>query len=172
MDNIRRNRKPLRLENYDYAANGIYFITICTHGKEKTLCSILRRGDPCGLPRTELSELGTFAEETIREIEVAEAVTVDKYVIMPNHVHLLIILSASTPDSRKEIPLLGEMLRSDKRVAVFAENVTTTFPESSANTNHWLLTNGLPYANPATGKWGKSGSAPTTTILSAINKTI
>ena len=29
------------------------------------------------------------------------------------------------PDSRKEIPLLGEMSRSDKRVAVFAENVPT-----------------------------------------------
>ncbi len=101
MDNHRFRRKPLRLDNYDYATNGIYFITICTYQKQKTLGVILRRGDPCGLPRTQLSELGNIAEETIREIEIDGCIMVDKYVIMPNHIHLLIKLTAPIPDSRK-----------------------------------------------------------------------
>jgi len=54
-----------------------------------------------GLPRTVLSELGVLAEETIHEIEIPNRIHVDKYVVMPNHVHLLLRLSAVTPDSRK-----------------------------------------------------------------------
>lgn len=95
------DRKQLRLVNYDYSSAGIYFITICTFQKKKTFGDILRRGDPCGLPRTALSELGALAEETIREIEIPNRVSVDKYVVMPNHVHLLLRLYGVTPDSRK-----------------------------------------------------------------------
>ena len=96
-------RKRIRLENYDYSSGGAYFITVCTYQKEKTLGDIFRRGAPCGLPRTKLSELGMIAERTIREIEVKDFVSVDKYVVMPNHVHMIITLSAP-PDSRKGCP--------------------------------------------------------------------
>ena len=95
------NRKPLRLESFDYSSNGAYFITICTHQKKKTLGAILRRGDPCGLPRTNLSPLGKLAEETISEIEQPNYIKVDNYVVMPNHIHMIIMLSSPTPDSRE-----------------------------------------------------------------------
>lgn len=88
----RRERKPLRLSGCDYAENGIYFITICTHHMQHTLCTIQCRGGPCGLPRTVLSPLGKLAEEAIGYIDSKENVTVDHYVIMPNHIHLLIRL--------------------------------------------------------------------------------
>lgn len=34
-------RKPTRLKNYDYSQNGYYFITVCTHNKQKILCDIV-----------------------------------------------------------------------------------------------------------------------------------
>lgn len=95
------NRKRLRLANYDYSTCGAYFVTICTYKKQKTLCNIFRRGDPCGLPRTKLTELGKLAEETIKEICVENFVNVEKHVIMPNHIHILFMLTAPIGDSRK-----------------------------------------------------------------------
>lgn len=81
-------RKTLRLQNYDYASTGCYFITICTKDR-KNLFWRSRRGNPCGCP-SDYSELGKIAAQTISVIEQKYAVTVNKYVIMPNHIHMLI----------------------------------------------------------------------------------
>lgn len=40
------NRKPNRLNNYDYSQNGAYFITICIKDKQKFLCNIVGDGVP------------------------------------------------------------------------------------------------------------------------------
>ena len=101
MNHPYNQRKKLRLENYDYSSNGAYFITICSFQKKKIFSSIFSRGDPCGCPRTELSELGKLAEETISEIEIENHISVDKYVIMPNHIHMIIMLSSPITDSRE-----------------------------------------------------------------------
>jgi len=81
-------RKTLRLQNYDYASTGCYFITICTKDR-KNLFWRSRRDNPCGCP-SDYSELGKIAAQTISVIEQKYAVTVNKYVIMPNHIHMLI----------------------------------------------------------------------------------
>lgn len=90
---MKQERKQLRLESFDYHTSRAYFVTICTHNKQKTLGDICR-GDPRGLPRTALSILGKFAESTLADIEMPEQIEVDKYVIMPNHVHLIVNLYA------------------------------------------------------------------------------
>ncbi len=36
-----KSRKPNRLKDFDYSANGYYFITICTAEKRKILCNIV-----------------------------------------------------------------------------------------------------------------------------------
>lgn len=41
------DRKPNRLKKYDYAQNGAYFITICTHNRAEILCNIV--GDDVGI---------------------------------------------------------------------------------------------------------------------------
>ncbi len=73
-------RKPTRLKNYDYSQNGYYFITICTHDKQKILCDIV--GDDALIVPT---EYGTIAEKHIKNIH-----GIDKFIIMPNHIHLII----------------------------------------------------------------------------------
>ncbi len=85
-------RKSIRLKDYDYSQNGAYFVTICTHNREKILGDI-RRDDPCGHPIVELTQLGEIAEIHIETIQKKYGIKIDKYIIMPNHIHLILIIS-------------------------------------------------------------------------------
>ncbi|MCL2353143.1 MAG: transposase [Defluviitaleaceae bacterium] len=77
-------RKSNRLKEYDYSQYGYYFITICTKGKE---CLFGRVVDG----EMRLNEMGCIADEEIRNIpNHYDDVSVDAYVVMPNHVHLII----------------------------------------------------------------------------------
>ena len=83
-------RKPTRLKNYDYSSNGAYFITICTHKKKNILCEIVGEG-LCTLPIAKLTPIGEAVNESIKYIACHyDNIAVDKFVIMPNHIHLII----------------------------------------------------------------------------------
>ncbi len=89
------NRKPTRLKGYDYSAPGAYFITICTHNRKCILGNIVGEG-LCALPRNQLTRIGKEVEKTIMYInENYNNVSIDKYVIMPNHIHLIVVLDNS-----------------------------------------------------------------------------
>ena len=83
------NRKNNRLENFDYGQNGMYFITICTQNRRKILCEIVG-GGALDAPKIKLSEIGKIAEKHILSTNNIPEITVDKYVIMPDHIHLLL----------------------------------------------------------------------------------
>jgi len=100
-------RKPLRLKGYDYSTPGAYFITICVKHREQLLSNITSVvGDDAhivpdariiqnirSIPRNVLSYYGEICDKYINNINLMhENVTVDKYVIMPNHIHLIIFL--------------------------------------------------------------------------------
>ena len=88
-------RKSNRLKEYDYSANGAYFITICTKSKECILSKIVGEG-LCALPQNELTPIGQEVEKAIKYIdETYPHASVDNYVIMPNHVHLIISLNST-----------------------------------------------------------------------------
>ena len=80
-------RKPTRLKCFDYGAGYSYFITICTQGRKKTLSNIV--GEGFSLPQ--LTEQGTIVKNLIENIPTNYMnFSIDCYVIMPNHIHLLI----------------------------------------------------------------------------------
>ena len=87
-------RKKIRLKGNDYASPGYYFITICCKDREKLLW--INKPDVGAIinrPQVELSKYGQITENAIHEIEKHyRRVTVDKYVIMPNHVHMILII--------------------------------------------------------------------------------
>jgi len=86
-------RKPNRLKDYDYSQNGYYFITISVKDKHELLGHI-DVGANCVRPR--LSEQGCIVEKEIHILsETYEAVEVNKYVVMPNHLHMVIVISYS-----------------------------------------------------------------------------
>ena len=93
-----KKNRPGRLPNYDYSTAGYYFITFCTRNRDCCLSSITKtivdedvgRGAPAP-PRVVLKEPGLVLDGFIQNVpEVYPGIIVDKYVIMPNHVHLLI----------------------------------------------------------------------------------
>lgn len=78
-------RKNNRISEYDYSQNGAYFVTVCTYERQRILSQIVGDGSPVLLP------LGKILEEMIRRIpEKYPCVTVDKCVIMPDHIHMLL----------------------------------------------------------------------------------
>ena len=97
-------RKRLRLQDYDYSTPGAYFITVCTHQKQKTLSRIV--GAIHESPETELTEYGKIVQYYIEQLSTRFSLSVDGYVIMPNHIHIILILS-ETEDARaiRESPL-------------------------------------------------------------------
>ena len=97
-----QHRKPNRLPNYDYSQNGAYFVTICTQDRQRTLSEIVVDGFPVPKP------LGMLAEQILKELPVKyPAVYVGQYVIMPDHIHILLRID---PDSEHSLPTLGNMI--------------------------------------------------------------
>ena len=93
MENDLPIRKPVRLKGYDYSTSGAYFITICTKERAELLSKIIVGDDAHIVPKNQLSDYGLICDKYINSINIKyENVSVDKYVIMPNHIHLIIFL--------------------------------------------------------------------------------
>ena len=82
-------RKNLRLKGFDYSRPGAYFITVCTKGRKQLLGSVVG-GDAHIAPYTKLSATGNVVQKYLSSIPGIGA-----YVIMPNHVHMIIHISSS-----------------------------------------------------------------------------
>lgn len=82
-------RKHPRLKEYDYSNDGGYFVTVCVKNKEKLL------GEPVLVNgKIKLTPIGETAEKHIKAINSAyDGVRVDSYMIMPDHIHMLITIS-------------------------------------------------------------------------------
>ena len=104
MDKLPR-RKNIRLQNFDYSQAGFYFVTICTKDRQKLLSKIVGGGFHAA-PNTELSLIGREIVKTIDFIDNQYSdVFIDKYIIMPNHIHLIIILQGSQMGGHGNQPL-------------------------------------------------------------------
>lgn len=78
-------RKSPRIQKFDYSSTNFYFITICAYEKK---CIF---GQPGAL-----NWIGECAEEYLRKISVINPnVRIDKYVVMPNHIHVIFDLQPS-----------------------------------------------------------------------------
>ena len=84
-------RKPTRLKDFDYSSSGAYFITICTENRRQILSRVVGV-DVLGDPKiTELLPYGKIADKYINRFnEFYDNIVIDKYVIMPNHIHILL----------------------------------------------------------------------------------
>ena len=95
-------RKNIRLNSCDYSSAGYYFITICVKDSHELLWIPAPVGahsvrpplsEPAGahIVRPPLSDIGKTVEKSITNIPlIYESVGIDKYVIMPNHIHIII----------------------------------------------------------------------------------
>ena len=85
-------RKSLRLKTFDYSSNGAYYVTVCVEGKRQLLGEVV--GDDAHIiPICRLSQYGCVVRKYIENINlVYSGVWVDKYIVMPNHIHLILFV--------------------------------------------------------------------------------
>lgn len=106
MEEKKRRKKSIRLQGFDYNSAGAYFITICTENRQQTLSRIVG-GDVLDAPKVQLLPYGEIADKYLRQLDAFyDAIRVDGYVIMPNHIHILLIVfengaSRTSPPTRQ-----------------------------------------------------------------------
>jgi len=103
-------RKNIRLNHYDYTKKGAYFITICVKGKNCILGDIVG-GDAHIAPEVQLSECGHIVEKYMHSIP-----GIDRYVIMPNHIHMIVkidsgLMQESAPTQKLSVPGIVRSLK-------------------------------------------------------------
>jgi putative transposase len=85
-----RERKHIRLRNFDYSSEGIYFITICTKDRNCFFGEIMNH-------QMVLSEIGNIANKLWNDIPIHfQNVELGEFIVMPNHVHGLLYLNNGT----------------------------------------------------------------------------
>ena len=112
------SRKKLRLPTYHYSSSGSYFLTFCTKNKEPLLCSILGF-DTLGVPIRKMTKAGTLTEQHLVQIPSHyENVCLNHWVVMPNHVHLLLTVSedSGAPRSSRPTELVPRIIAALKRL--------------------------------------------------------
>lgn len=108
-------RKNIRLHNYNYSYNGAYFITICTKNKENLLWKNVGANCVRPLDQLPLSKIGIVIENEIYKLNtVYENIKVDKYQIMPNHIHLIIFIYEDSNGRTQFAPTISRIIKQFK----------------------------------------------------------
>jgi Transposase and inactivated derivatives len=86
-DPEKHHRHSIRLKEYDYTQVGAYFVTICTWGRECLFGEIVDG-------EMRLNECGHIVtNEWARSCEIRQEIELDEWIIMPNHVHGIVIIT-------------------------------------------------------------------------------
>lgn len=111
-------RKKNRLDSYDYSSCGTYFITVCTAGRRNLFWESIPEivGATIGRPQDiELSKYGKIVDAAIKNISaVYPAIAIDSYVIMPNHIHLLLRICADESGRPMVAPTVPQVVNQLK----------------------------------------------------------
>jgi putative transposase len=118
-----------RLKDWDYRSSGSYFVTICTKNMLSCFGDIVSG-------KMELNELGSFADDYLKGInDHKDNVRLINHIIMPNHVHVLLIMNNITKEKQYNRfgPLISDSLSS--LINHFKGRVTKF---ANQNQLHWI----------------------------------
>ncbi len=115
-------RKSMRLKGYDYSSCGAYFVTICVADRNVLLwhnvgADIIRPNTTTIHPnQIPLSQYGEIVEIAISQISTHyENIFIDKYCIMPDHVHMIVFVMPDENGRMISAPTLSVIIGSMKR---------------------------------------------------------
>ncbi|MBO5745564.1 MAG: transposase [Clostridia bacterium] len=103
MNNNFKQRKNLRLKEYNYSSAGLYFITFCVKNRAKILSTVVG-GGALDAPQVILTPVGKIVEKYILSSNNIENLLIYNYVIMPDHVHLLMGIQQKFGTSKAPSP--------------------------------------------------------------------
>ena len=107
-------RKPIRFKNHDYSLNGYYFITICSFNSQNIFGKIINNNKIVGADgcrpdnnniKIELNEFGVIVDNELKKSEyIRNEINLDQYIIMPNHLHCIIIIQRNITGGQPAAP--------------------------------------------------------------------
>ena len=141
MEELKKRKTP-KHQGFDYNSVGTYFITICTQNRRCVLSRIVETGVPdCLLeqpignpvgtgvldcPQTELTKYGQIADKYIHQLnDFYDHLSVEGYVIMPNHIHLLLWVKEiknPTEDGQAGTPVPTNIKKSNTTCSQFVSS--------------------------------------------------
>lgn len=99
MNNQNTYFKSRRLKHYDYSSSGAYFLTLCTKNRKNVFWKSFNKNG-----EYELSENGLIADTAIQNISsLYENITVEKYAVMPDHIHILMVIDTPLNENRRAL---------------------------------------------------------------------
>ena len=109
-------RKPNRLREYDYSIPNAYFITVCTQNRRNLFWKDV--GAVIGRPENiSLSDLGMVVKQAILDIPKHYAsIAVDHWVVMPNHIHLLLQIQTDADGRPMTAPTISWVVNQMKGI--------------------------------------------------------
>jgi REP element-mobilizing transposase RayT len=122
------HRRSVRLKDYDYSQFGSYFVTLCVQGKE-FLFGDVKNGTVV------LSPIGKIAQEHWMEIpNHFSNVTLDEFIIMPNHLHGIICIQPV--GAQNFVPLRNQFKK------IIPKSIGTIIRAYKSSVTHWCNKNG------------------------------
>lgn len=122
-----------RLESWDYGANGAYFITICTDKMQHYFGEVLER-------EMQLNELGKLAHDLWKEItNQFPYVELGNFVIMPNHMHGILIINKSVSVMTVETRFIASPHENEDADSPLIDNQIIDSPLNNNNIDPRLI---------------------------------
>lgn len=112
-------RKRNRMAHFDYSACGVYFITVCTADRKKLFWSDCTQWENLDVsryaPTVPLSAYGRIVRDAIEKIpQIYPAIALDRYVVMPDHIHLLLRVRADALGKPLPAPTMSRVMQQLK----------------------------------------------------------
>ena len=112
-------RKNLRIKNFNYKSENIYFITICSKNRECVFCKIDDKISNAGFYTIDFdkyiyySNIGKIVVNSLKNIEtIYNGVVLKEYVVMPNHIHMIMEITNDGCNNNTDISkIIGSFKR-------------------------------------------------------------
>jgi REP element-mobilizing transposase RayT len=100
-DPSRHHRRSIRLKGYDYSQAGAYFVTLCAQGRECLFGEVVDG-------EMRLNDAGHIVAESWQWLATQhDYVELDEWIIMPNHLHGIIVITDNGRGGSRTVPTGG-----------------------------------------------------------------
>ena len=133
--NTKHRTDSTRLKEWDYSSSAYYFITICTKYRKVFLGRVVREN-------IELSEIGEICNSYWSEIpKHFRNATLDEYIVMPNHIHGILIIDNPTVETRHGVPLQDGTF-TNKFSKPISGSLSVIINQYKSSVTRWCRNNG------------------------------
>ena len=133
------NRRSIRLKEYDYSQDGYYYVTICTRNRECWFGDIVNG-------EMKLSDIGKIVEQYWIEItKHFDNTLLDVFVMMPNHLHGIVVIENSFKDRDRVNRCRGVACNAPTNVSPKPKSLPTIIRSFKSAVTNWCNRHNFSY---------------------------